>query len=148
VFEYQVNIAIERKLPIIIHCREAYKEIFEILDNYKGKISGIFHCFSSNKNDAEKILKDYENFYFGIGGVVTFKKSGAELAEIVKNVLPLEKIVLETDSPYLAPVPKRGQRNESSFIRFVAEKIAELKNLDIQTVIETTTLNAEKNFKI
>ncbi len=148
VFEYQVNIAIERKLPIIIHCREAYKEIFEILDNYKGKISGIFHCFSSNKNDAEKILKDYENFYFGIGGVVTFKKSGAELAEIVKNVLPLEKIVLETDSPYLAPVPKRGQRNESSFIRFVAEKIAELKNVDIQTVIETTTLNAEKKFKI
>lgn len=148
IFEKQVEKAIEKQLPIIIHCREAYKEIFEILDNFKNQVSGIFHCFSSNKNDAEKILNDYENFYFGIGGVVTFKKSGAEVAEIVKDILPLNKIVLETDSPYLAPVPMRGKRNESSFINFVVNKIAELKNLDTCKIIETTTLNAEKIFKI
>ncbi|MBQ5452946.1 MAG: TatD family hydrolase [Bacteroidales bacterium] len=148
VFEYQLNIAVKRNLPVIIHCREAYKEIFEILDGYKDSVKGIFHCFSSDKKDAEKILNDFKNFYFGIGGVVTFKNSGKELAETVRDFLPLEKIVLETDSPYLAPVPNRGKRNESSFVRFVAEKIAELKNIDIQTVIETTTLNAENIFKI
>ncbi len=147
VFDYQVNKAVENNLPIIIHCREAYNEVFEILKNYKNA-RGIFHCFSSVRSDAEKILNSFENFSFGIGGVVTFKNSGAELSQIVKEVLPLEKIVLETDSPYLAPVPKRGKRNESSFITFVAEKISELKNLDIETVITKTTENAENIFGI
>ena len=147
VFDFQLDKAGKENLPVIIHCREAYGEVFEILKNHKN-VSGIFHCFSSDKKDAEKILEDFDSFSFGIGGVVTFKNSGAELAQIVKDVLPMEKIVLETDSPYLSPVPMRGKRNESAFVRYVAEKISELKCLDVETVINKTTENAEKIFKI
>jgi TatD DNase family protein len=147
IFDLQIQKSIEMNLPVIIHCREAYNEVFDILDRYNGKVRGIFHCFSGGEDIVEKILS-YNTFYFGIGGVVTFKKSGLETAEMVKKFIPLEKIVLETDSPYIAPAPNRGKRNESSFILFVAHKIAELKQIDVEQVINQTTINAEQIFKI
>lgn len=146
VFETQVAKALSTNLPIIVHCREAHQETFEVLEHYKGKIRGIFHCFSGDAADAMRVL-DF-GFYFGIGGVVTFKKSGAQLAELVKNDIPLNKIVLETDSPYLAPVPYRGHRNDSSMIPLVAHKIAELKNISFDEVASVTTRNSEEVFGI
>ena len=147
VFDIQVRRAVELDLPVIIHCREAHPETFEVLDGYKGKVRGIFHCFSGDEADAAKVL-DYNNFLFGIGGVVTFKSSGASLAAIVRDVIPLSKIVLETDSPYLTPVPFRGKRNDSSMVRLVAHKIAEIKGVSFDEVAETTTKNAEEIFGI
>ena len=107
----------------------------------KGKLKGIFHCFSGNLEEAQQIID--LGFYLGIGGVVTFKKAG--LAEIVQQV-PLNHIVLETDAPYLAPVPYRGKRNESAYIPLIAEKIAGLKNVSVEEIARITTANAEKVF--
>lgn len=147
IFDNQIQRAIAADLPIIIHCREAHPETFEVLDSYKGKARGIFHCFSGDENDARHIM-DYGGFYFGIGGVVTFKNSGATLAALVKDVIPLSKIVLETDSPYLTPVPYRGKRNDSSMVRVIAHKIAEIQGVPFEEVANATTRNSEEIFGI
>jgi TatD DNase family protein len=138
-FKIQIELAKKYKLPIIIHVRESFNEVFEIIDNMNdADLTGIFHCFSGTYEQAQKII-DYGGFKLGIGGVVTFKNSG--LDKIVSKI-SLEHLVLETDSPYLAPVPKRGQRNESSYLLYVAQKIAELHNTSIENVAEITSRNA------
>ena len=141
-FKKQIELSLQFNLPIVIHCREAFDEIFDVLINYKGKARGIFHCFSGTLEQAHKIL-DLGGFKLGIGGVVTFKNAG--LDKIVEQ-LDLNTIVLETDSPYLAPVPHRGKRNESAYLFNVAKKIAELKNCSIEEVARITTENAEDVF--
>lgn len=140
----QLNWALELGKPVDLHIRNCYKEIFEILQesDYE-RISGIFHCFSGSLEQAIKAIE--MGFMIGIGGVVSFKKS--ELPKIVEAI-PLEKIVLETDSPYLAPVPHRGKRNESAYILQVAQKIAELKNITLFEVAHQTSTNARSIFNI
>ncbi|MBR6178894.1 MAG: TatD family hydrolase [Bacteroidales bacterium] len=147
VFDYQTQKSIELNLPLIIHCREAYPQTIDILKPYKGKARGVFHCFCGTEHDAEEIY-NLDNFLFGVGGVITFKNSGAETAKIIAECIDIKNIVLETDSPYITPVPHRGKRNESSFITFTAQKLAEIKNLPLETVAEITTQNAEKLFNI
>lgn len=142
-FELQIKKAIELNLPVVIHTRQAYKEVFEITDKYTDRgLKGIFHCFSGTFEDAQHIL-NYKTFKIGIGGVVTYKKS--ELPAIVEK-LPISSIVLETDAPYLSPVPKRGKRNESSFIVYVAHTIANIKHLKFEQVAEATSQNAKDIF--
>ncbi len=137
-FEEQINLSISYDLPIVIHCRESFNEIYDVLKKFKSKnIKGIFHCFSGSIEEAKKIID--LNFSLGIGGVVTFKNG--KISEFL-NQIPIEKIVLETDSPYLAPVPYRGKRNESSYIELVAKKIAEVYNLDFDYVNQVTDNNA------
>ena len=122
----------------MIHCRESFNEIYDVLKNFKSKnLRGIFHCFSGSIEEANKIID--LNFSLGIGGVITFKNG--KISEFL-NQVPIEKIVLETDSPYLAPVPYRGKRNESSYIQLVANKIAEVYNVDYNHVNEVTDNNA------
>jgi TatD DNase family protein len=138
-FRQQIQWAKEKKLPIVIHVREAFVETFEIVDELNDEnLTGVFHCFTGNLEQANHILK-YGGFKLGIGGVVTFKNGGLD------KVLPhidLEHLVLETDSPYLAPVPYRGKRNESSYLKIIAEKLAELKEVSFETVDSITTQNA------
>ena len=141
----QIHWALEYDLPLIIHCREAFPELFEVLSPYKNtNLSGIFHSFTGNAEEAEQ-LSDYPAFRIGINGVVTFRKS--TLPETLKNV-PLSKIVLETDSPYLAPVPNRGKRNETSYIKEVALKLAEIYGMSLSEIDAITTDNALKVFKM
>ena len=143
-FEKQVILAKEFKLPIIIHVREAFKEVFDIIDKLNDKnLTGIFHSFTGTKKEAQKII-DYGGFKIGINGIVTFKNSG--LDKIVQEI-DLHHIVLETDSPYLSPVPKRGRRNESSHLIYIAEKIAEIKKVSLDKVAKVTNENAEEIFK-
>ncbi len=145
VLEEQIQWALEWELPLVIHCREAFPELFDVLKPYKEtKLTGVFHSFTGTLNEAMELL-DYSCFMVGINGVVTFKKS--TLPEALK-VLPLERLVLETDSPYLAPVPFRGKRNESSYVKRVAVKLAELYGVEIGEVERQTTANALKVFKI
>lgn len=145
VLEEQIQWALEWELPLVIHCREAFPELFDVLKPYKEtKLAGVFHSFTGTVNEAMELL-DYSRFMVGINGVVTFKKS--TLPEALK-VLPLERLVLETDSPYLAPVPFRGKRNESSYVKRVAVKLAELYGVEIGEVERQTTANALKVFKI
>lgn len=146
VFEQQLRMAAERNLPVIIHARESFHEIFAILDRLVAsiKLSGVFHSFSGTLADYEKI-KSYKTFKVGIGGIVTFKNSG--VAEVVKNI-ELNDIVLETDSPYLAPVPYRGKRNESSYLHLIAQKIADIKQIDVNLVAESTSYSAKALFNI
>lgn len=145
VLEEQIQWALEWELPLVIHCREAFPELFDVLKSYKEtKLTGVFHSFTGTVNEAMELL-DYSRFMVGINGVVTFKKS--TLPEALK-VLPLERLVLETDSPYLAPVPFRGKRNESSYVKRVAVKLAELYGVEIGEVERQTTANALKVFKI
>lgn len=139
----QIDWALEFDYSIIIHCRNAFTEIFEILESYKKLPKGIFHCFSGNIEEAHKIL-ELQNFKLGIGGVLTFKNSG--LDEVVKQ-LNLNDLVLETDSPYLAPIPHRGKRNESSYIPLIAQKIADIKDISIEEVKKITTQNANFIFE-
>ena len=145
VLEEQIQWALEWELPLVIHCREAFPELFDVLKPYKEtKLTGVFHSFTGTVNEAMELL-DYSCFMVGINGVVTFKKN--TLPEALK-VLPLERLVLETDSPYLAPVPFRGKRNESSYVKRVAVKLAELYGVEIGEVERQTTANALKVFKI
>ena len=145
VLEEQIQWALEWELPLVIHCREAFPELFEVLRPYKEtKLTGVFHSFTGTTDEAVKLM-DYSRFMVGINGVVTFKKS--TLPETLK-MLPLERLVLETDSPYLAPVPFRGKRNESSYVKRVAVKLAELYGVEIGEVERITTENALKVFKI
>lgn len=141
----QIQWALEYDLPLVIHCREAFPELFEVMRPYKETtLSGIFHSFTGTAEEMERVLC-YSRFAIGINGVVTFKKS--TLPEILTQV-PIERIVLETDSPYLAPVPFRGKRNESSYIKNVAAKLAEIYGLEVEEVDRITTDNALKVFKM
>lgn len=142
-FREQIFWALEYNYTIVIHCRNAFDEIFSILKSFEKLPKGIFHCFSGDIIQAQKILS-LGNFKLGIGGVITFKNSG--LDKVVEQ-LHLTDLVLETDAPYLAPVPFRGKRNESSYVPIIAQKIAEIKNITIQEVAEVTTKNAEEIFE-
>jgi len=144
-FEMQIQWAKELELPIVIHARDSFNEIFEVMDRlHDERLRGVFHCFTGNAEQAQKIL-DYGNFLMGIGGVLTYEKSG--LADVVKD-LPLERLVIETDSPFLTPKPYRGKRNESAYVKFVAEKLAEVKNIDLATVALQTSENAVRMFNL
>jgi TatD DNase family protein len=141
-FALQIDWALEYDLPIVIHSREATQDCIEIVRaKQNGQLKGIFHCFSGTPEEASEIIS--LGFLLGIGGVVTFKKS--TLQDVVKAT-DLKHMVLETDAPYLAPVPYRGKRNESSYIPLIAEKIAELKEVPIEEVAIISTANAEKVF--
>ena len=143
--DIQIQWALEYHLPLVLHCREAFPELFEVMEPYKKtELSGIFHSFTGTLEEAGQVL-EYARFFFGINGVVTFKKSS--LAEVLPHI-PLDRIVLETDSPYLAPVPFRGKRNESSYIKNVAMKLAEIYGLDFKDVDRITANNALKVFKM
>ncbi len=143
-FITQIQWSKELGLPINIHCREAFDEVFEILEELNDdKLFGIFHCFTGNLEQAERAIN--LGFKLGIGGVVTFKKAG--LDKVVEQV-DLKDIVLETDSPYLAPSPFRGKENESSYLHYIAEKVADLHQISIEKVAEITTLNSKKVFGI
>lgn len=142
-FEQQIDWAIEKDLPIVIHTRESFDQTFEVLERKKHpKLRGIFHCFSGNLEQAKHAVD--LNFILGIGGVVTFKNGKIDqfLGEI-----PLDKIVLETDSPYLAPVPYRGKRNESSYLDLIAGKLVDIYKTDFSEIDRVTTENAKKLFK-
>ena len=124
----------------MIHSRDAHNDLVRTLTPYKDKgIKGVFHCFSGNEEEAKELLNTFPSFMLGIGGVLTFKKS--ELPSVLSSV-PLERIVLETDSPYLAPVPKRGKRNETSFLPFVISKLADIYGTDTETIARETSKNA------
>ena len=141
-FKQQIEWALHYKLPIIIHTRNAMPETLAVIKEYSGKgLTGIFHCFSGTYEDALAVIE--AGFYLGIGGVVTYKNSG--LDKVVEKIA-LQHLVLETDAPYLTPVPFRGKRNESSYLKYVAEKIAAIKNVTIEEVAAVTTANAEKIF--
>jgi TatD DNase family protein len=145
VFERQIELALEYRLPIVIHAREAYDEVCMVLDKYRTTpLRGVFHSFTGNAEEAERLLS-YENFMIGVNGVVTFKKS--PLTESLKRV-PLTRVLLETDSPYLTPVPYRGRRNESAYVEYVMKKLAEVYETDCNKVSEQTTKNAVKLFDI
>jgi TatD DNase family protein len=137
-FKQQIDWALAFNYSIVIHCRNAFDEIYTILKSYTTLPKGIFHCFSGDVEQANKIL-DLQNFKLGIGGVVTFKNSG--LDKVVSEI-DLQHLVLETDAPYLAPMPHRGKRNQSNYIPLIAQKIAEIKNIDVEEVKNTTTQNA------
>lgn len=143
-FLQQVNWAMDLDIPIIIHSRESIDLIIEILKPLKStRLRGIFHCFSGSIDQAEAIMD--LGFFMGIGGVLTFKKAGLDL---VIPQIPLEYLVLETDAPYLAPTPHRGKRNESAYVRIVAEKMADLLKIDLEEVAQKTTDNAKFLFGI
>lgn len=143
-FRTQIKWAKELGLPIDIHCREAFDEIFEILEELKDdKLFGIFHCFTGSIEQANQAID--LGFKLGIGGVVTFKKSG--LDQVVKQI-DLKHIVLETDSPYLAPSPYRGKENESSYLHYVAEKVADIHQISLQELALITTQNSKDVFGI
>jgi len=143
-FKRQIQFAKDRQLPIVIHCRDAFDEIFEVLEEVKDdKLFGIFHCFTGNLEQAKQALS--YNMKLGIGGVVTFKNGGVDK---FINQIPLEEIVLETDSPYLAPTPYRGKRNDPVYILKVAEKLSALYDLPIEEVAEITTKNSKEVFGI
>lgn len=142
-FAFQIELAIEYHLPVIIHARESFGEVFGVLDKYKAKtLKGVFHAFSGTPDQAKKVINEY-GFFLGIGGIVTFKNSGLDKTI---DMISIDHIVLETDSPFLAPVPHRGKRNESGNIVYIAEKIAQIKNLHLNEVAEVTTGNAIKLF--
>lgn len=144
-FTQQLLFAKDQNLPIIIHARDSFNELFEIVDKHNNeKLTGIFHCFTGNEQQAQHII-DYGGFKMGLGGVLTFKKSG--LDKVIKQ-FELSHFVLETDSPYLAPTPYRGKRNESSYLSTVAQKLAEVFETDVKTVAEVTTQNAKAIFGI
>lgn len=139
----QLEYAIDKSLPAIIHCRKAFAEMWDVLKQFKGEFTGIFHCFAGDLAQAKKVID--KGFMIGVGGTLTYKNS--KIQEVVKSI-DLKHIVLETDSPFLAPVPYRGKRNNSSYIPLIAQKLSELKNTTIEKVAETTTENALQVFKL
>ena len=145
VFRELVIWAKKEGLPIVIHARDSFDEIFNVLDDLNdSSLTGIFHCFTGNLFQAEKII-EYGGFKMGVGGVLTYKNSG--LGDTLSEV-QLEHLVLETDSPYLPPVPYRGKRNESSYVLHIAEKLAGLHGITLKEVEEETTRNAYEIFKL
>lgn len=144
-FELQVQWACETKIPLMIHCRKAQNEMVKIMRKYRDRLcGGVFHCFTGNEHEARELL-EFDGFALGIGGVLTFKKSNLPL---LLPKVPLERIVLETDAPYMAPVPMRGKRNESAFLTYVIQKMAECYNIPAEKVAETTTDNAKRIFRL
>ena len=138
-FESQIEIAKKYQLPIVIHVRDSFDEAIEIVERLNDyNLSGVFHCFTGNLEEAQRII-NLKNFYLGIGGVVTFKNGG--INKII-NQVSLDRIILETDSPYLSPTPFRGTRNESKYLLNIAHKMAELYNIDIEDIAKKTTKNA------
>ena len=140
--ERQIELALQYKIPLVLHTRKAMQETINVIRKYKGKgLKGIFHCFGGSLQEAQQIVGC--GFLLGIGGVVTYKNAG--LQQVLPNI-GLEHLVLETDAPYLSPVPYRGKRNESSYLVEIAHKIAEIKNIASSEVMAATTLNAERLF--
>ncbi len=145
-FEEQVRWSVETRLPLMIHCRKAQNEMVQILKRYARELpGGVFHCFTGNEQEARQLL-EFDGFVLGIGGVLTFKKSN--LPATLAAVVPLDRIVLETDAPYMAPVPMRGQRNEPSFIRYVITRLAEAYGVSDADVARVTTDNAIRIFGV
>jgi TatD DNase family protein len=143
-FATQLDLALEYNLPVVIHARESFAEIFEVLDNYRGSgITGVFHSFTGTLEDANRAID--MGFMIGFNGILTFKNSG--LDKIAEQV-DIKHILLETDSPYLAPTPYRGKRNESSYVINVGNKLADIKGISIEDVARITTENAERLFNI
>ena len=143
VLDKQVNWALEYDLPVVIHCRDAFDYIYKVLEPYKKTpLKGIFHSFTGTAEEATRVL-EFSDFFIGINGVVTFKKS--HLPEILAGI-PLEKIVLETDSPYLTPVPNRGRRNESAYVKDTLMKVSEIYGMSPEAVGDVTSENALKVF--
>jgi TatD DNase family protein len=140
VFQRQIELALHFDIPIVIHSRNSIEECIELVKkNQNGKLKGVFHCFSGSLDQALRITD--LNFYLGIGGVLTFKKSGLDA---VVEQLGLDHLVLETDAPYLAPVPFRGKRNECSYLKYVVEKLAGIKNMAVEEIAGITTANAKE----
>ncbi|MCF8465410.1 MAG: TatD family hydrolase [Flavobacteriales bacterium] len=143
-FEQQMEWAKQLSLPVAIHCRDSFDEIFASVEKAQnGNLKGVLHCFTGNEEQAQKCIE--LGLHIGLGGVLTFKNSG--VAEAIKDI-PMEKILLETDSPYLAPTPYRGKRNESSYTKLVAEKLAEVKELSLEEIAAITTANTERLFNL
>jgi TatD DNase family protein len=143
-FKFQIRLAIEHDLPIVIHCREAFDEIFQILDDENcNELRGVFHCFTGTLEQAQRAID--LGFFLGVGGVVTFKNGGIDK---FLHKIDLKNIVLETDSPYLAPVPFRGKRNESSYLIYILEKLSEIYGISKEKIAEITSKNAEKVFRL
>jgi TatD DNase family protein len=141
-FRRQIGWAKQKQLPIVIHARESFGEIFEILDQeHDEALKGVFHSFTGNREQAEKILS--YGFYIGINGIVTFKNAGLDK---VAGTIPADRLLIETDAPFLAPVPHRGKRNESAYVALVAEKLAEIHGVKISEMAERTTENARTLF--
>lgn len=143
VFRKQLNIAQELQIPVLIHDREAHEDTFKILQEFKLK-DVVFHCFSGSAEFAKKCID--KNYYIAIGGVVTFKNA-KDLKEVAK-IVPLDKLLLETDAPYLAPVPYRGKLNSPAYLNYIAQEIANIKEIDVEKVKKQTTINAQKLFGI
>ena len=145
-FEQQVEWAAEFGLPLMIHCRKAQNEMVKILRKYDGRLhGGVFHCFTGNEYEAQELL-NFPGFSLGIGGVLTFKKSN--LPQTLAATVPLERVVLETDAPYMAPVPHRGERNESSFIPHIINKLAEVYGKTPDEIADITTNNVKRIFPL
>lgn len=143
-FQFQIDLALQFDIPVVIHSRNSTNECIKVIkENQKGNLKGVFHCFSGNAEQAKEIID--LGFYLGIGGVLTFKNSG--LDKVMKEV-GMKHVILETDAPYLAPVPFRGKRNECSYLRYVADKLSEVKNISTVEVEEITTANAKELFSI
>ncbi len=143
-FRHQIRLAKSRNLPIVIHVRESFNEVYEIVkDEQNGSLKGIFHCFSGDETEAKKIVD--LGFLLGIGGVVTYKNSN--LGQFLKKT-EINNLVIETDAPYLSPEPKRGKRNESSYLVYVAQKLAEIYQIPFKEVAEITTANSRRLFGI
>ena len=141
-FSEQVSWAVDRDIPVIIHCRDGLDQVLEVLKGFNGRVKGVFHSFGGSESDVDRI-RDTGDFYFGINGIVTFKNSS------LRATLPhigIERIVLETDSPYLAPVPFRGKRNESAYVSNVAATVAGVFDIDLERIGAITSSNAEKLF--
>ena len=144
-FEEQVRWSVETRLPLAIHCRKAQNEMVAILKKYARELpGGVFHCFTGNELEARELLQ-FDRFVLGIGGVLTFKKS--HLPEVLPAAVPLDRIVLETDAPYMAPVPMRGQRNEPAFTRHVLQRLAEAYGVSEREVATQTNANVARVFK-
>jgi TatD DNase family protein len=143
-FRRQISFAVQSGLPVVVHARESFPEVFSVLDEFSGKgLKGVFHAFTGNRKDADKAIG--MGFFLGIGGIVTFKNSG--LDKVVKE-LGVHNLILETDSPYLSPVPYRGKRNESSYICIINKKIAEIAGMSEEEVAEITFENSTRLFNL
>lgn len=145
-FETQVRWSVETRLPLMIHCRKAQNEMVAILKRYARELpGGVFHCFTGNEKEAAELLQ-FDRFVVGIGGVFTFKKS--HLPEVLPQVVPLDRIVLETDAPYMAPVPMRGKRNEPAYVAYVLQKMAEAYGVTEEELARSTNENVNRVFGI
>ena len=143
-FACQIEWALEADLPVVIHCRDAFAPIFEVLEGFDDtRLRGVFHCFTGSKADAQRAMD--LDFYLGIGGVVTFKNG--KIDQFLSN-FPIEKMLLETDSPYLAPTPYRGKRNESAYLPIIAKKMAKLFDISTVEIARITSKNAQKLFEL